>query len=127
MVTGTDLVEWQLQVAAGNRLPMLQGDLQLDGHAFEARIYAENPENQYSNISNCRFLPDTGPLIHLSTPEESSSLRVETGVRQGDAVSVYYDPMISKLVVRGRDRNEALRRLRKSLGEFEVFFVVFIT
>jgi 3-methylcrotonyl-CoA carboxylase alpha subunit len=67
-------------------------------------------------------LPDTGPLIHMSTPQESSLLRVETGVRQGDAVSVYYDPMISKLVVHGRDRNEALRRLRKSLGEFEVLF-----
>lgn len=70
-------------------------------------------------------MPDTGPLIHLSTPEESSCLRVETGVRQGDSVSVYYDPMISKLVVRGRDRNEALRLLRKSLGEFEVFFIEF--
>ena len=70
-------------------------------------------------------MPDTGPLLHLSTPLESSVLRVETGVRQGDAVSVYYDPMISKLVVRGRDRNEALRRLRKSLGEFEVFYIFF--
>ena len=67
-----------------------------------------------------RFLPDTGPLIHMSTPQESSFLRVETAVRQGDVVSVYYDPMISKLVVRGRDRNEALRRLKKSLEEFEV-------
>lgn len=112
MVTNTDLVEWQLEVAAGNPLPKQQDALALDGHAFEARIYAENPSNG--------FLPDTGPLLHLSTPAQSDSVRIETGVRQGDAVSVYYDPMISKLVVRGKDRNEALRVLRKALAEFEV-------
>ena len=112
MVTGTDLVEWQLEVAAGNPVPLTQSQLTLDGHAFEARIYAENPENG--------FLPDTGPLTHLSMPQESKTVRIETGVRQGDAVSVYYDPMISKLVVKGKDREEALRVLRKALGEFEV-------
>ncbi|KAL7753477.1 hypothetical protein RI367_001252 [Sorochytrium milnesiophthora] len=112
MITGTDLVEWQLEVAAGNRLPMLQDDLKILGHAFEARIYAENPDNG--------FLPDTGPLLHLRTPETSSNLRVETGVLQGDQVSVYYDPMIAKLVVRADDRNTALKKLRKALGEYEV-------
>ncbi|KAJ3048724.1 hypothetical protein HK097_010262 [Rhizophlyctis rosea] len=132
MVTGTDLVEWQLevgggvvmlasavlltkadlQVAAGNRLPKLQNDLKLSGHAFEARIYAENPAKG--------FLPDTGPLLHLLPPSPSDAVRIETGVRQGDEVSVHYDPMISKLVVRGDDRTEALRVLRKALGEFEV-------
>ena len=112
MVTRTDLVEWQLEVASGNPLPQRQEQLALDGHAFEARIYAENPRNN--------FLPDTGPLIHMTIPKESDSVRIETGVRQGDAVSVFYDPMISKLVVRGKDRSEALRVLRKALEEFEV-------
>ncbi|KAJ3178835.1 Methylcrotonoyl-CoA carboxylase subunit alpha, mitochondrial, partial [Irineochytrium annulatum] len=111
MVTNTDLVEWQLEVASGNRLPRLQADLVLDGHAFEARIYAENPDRG--------FLPDTGPLRHLSFPAASETVRVETGVRQGDEVSVHYDPMISKLVVKGENRTAALRVLRKALGEFE--------
>ncbi|KAJ3300670.1 Methylcrotonoyl-CoA carboxylase subunit alpha, mitochondrial [Borealophlyctis nickersoniae] len=112
MVTGTDLVEWQLEVAAGNPLPKTQQDLRLDGHAFEARIYAENPAKG--------FLPDTGPLLHLSTPAPSPAVRIETGVRPGDEVSVHYDPMISKLVVKAEDRVEALRVLRKALDEFEV-------
>ncbi|KAJ1957419.1 hypothetical protein GGI12_005032, partial [Dipsacomyces acuminosporus] len=112
MVTNTDLVDWQLQVAAGNRLPKLQDEIECTGHAFEARIYAENPDNG--------FLPDTGCLIHLSTPKPSSTVRVETGVEAGDAISVYYDPMIAKLVVRGEDRQAALRVLRKALDEYEV-------
>lgn len=112
MVTNTDLVQWQLEVAAGNRLPQLQDEIKCTGHAFEARIYAENPENG--------FLPDTGRLAHLSTPEPSADVRVETGVQTGDAISVYYDPMIAKLVVRGEDRKAALRVLRKALAEYEV-------
>ncbi|KAH6570365.1 hypothetical protein BASA61_009203 [Batrachochytrium salamandrivorans] len=112
MITGTDLVEWQLRVAAGHPLPKMQNELTLNGHAFEARIYAENPEKD--------FMPDTGRLVHLRTPEESASVRIETGVRQGDEVSVHYDPMISKLVVHAEDRTEALRVLRKALEEFEV-------
>ncbi|TPX65440.1 hypothetical protein CcCBS67573_g08120 [Chytriomyces confervae] len=112
MITNTDLVEWQLQVASGNRVPKVQDELSIDGWAFEARIYAENPDNN--------FLPDTGPLRHLSFPQASNVVRVETGVQQGDTVSVHYDPMISKLVVKGSDRTEALRVLRKALGEFEV-------
>jgi 3-methylcrotonyl-CoA carboxylase alpha subunit len=112
MITNTDLVEWQLRVAAGNRLPKLQDELKLRGHSFEARIYAENPERG--------FLPDTGKLVHMQTPEPSIDVRIETGVKEGDEVSVHYDPMISKLVVWSENRTEALRVLRKALGEFEV-------
>ncbi|KAJ2591268.1 hypothetical protein EV177_008908, partial [Coemansia sp. RSA 1804] len=112
MVTGTDLVQWQLEVAAGNPLPATQGQIRCTGHAFEARIYAENPDNG--------FLPDTGRLVHLQTPRPSSDVRVETGVQTGDAISVYYDPMIAKLVVRGDDRQAALRVLRKALDEYQV-------
>ncbi|KAJ2352711.1 hypothetical protein GGF43_003682, partial [Coemansia sp. RSA 2618] len=112
MVTNTDLVQWQLEVAAGNRLPRLQDEIECTGHAFEARIYAENPDTG--------FLPDTGRLIHLATPQPSADVRVETGVQAGDAISVYYDPMIAKLVVRGADRQAALRVLRKALAEYEV-------
>ncbi|KAJ2553330.1 Methylcrotonoyl-CoA carboxylase subunit alpha, mitochondrial, partial [Coemansia sp. RSA 1836] len=108
MVTGTDLVQWQLEVAAGNRLPQLQGDIACTGHAFEARIYAENPD--------AGFLPDTGRLVHVATPQPSADVRVETGVQAGDAISVHYDPMIAKLVVRGRDRAAALRVLRAALA-----------
>ncbi|KAK9768279.1 hypothetical protein K7432_001194 [Basidiobolus ranarum] len=112
MVTGTDLVHWQLEVAAGNKLPKTQEELKLTGHAFEARIYAENPAKG--------FVPDTGKLLHVRIPEPSDSVRIETGVGQGDAVSVHYDPMIAKLVVRGDDRTDALRVLRKALGEYEI-------
>ncbi|CAG8440549.1 3459_t:CDS:10 [Ambispora gerdemannii] len=112
MVTDTDLVQWQLEVAAGNKLPLMQNDLRLNGHAFEARIYAENPDTN--------FLPDAGPLIHLHTPQPSSTVRLETGFEQGDEISVHYDPMIAKLIVKGNDRTEALRILRKALNDYEV-------
>ncbi|KAJ2401838.1 hypothetical protein GGI23_001126 [Coemansia sp. RSA 2559] len=112
MVTNTDLVQWQLEVAAGNPLPASQDQIHCVGHAFEARIYAENPDNG--------FLPDTGHLVHLQTPVPSRDVRVETGVEAGDSISVYYDPMIAKLVVRGNDRRAALRVLRKALDEYQV-------
>jgi 3-methylcrotonyl-CoA carboxylase alpha subunit len=112
MITGQDLVEWQLQVAAGNPLPLTQQSIPLQGHAFEARIYAENPRNN--------FMPDAGTLLHLSTPAPSDSVRIEEGFRQGSAIEVYYDPLIAKLVVRGEDRTEALRVLRKALDEYRV-------
>ncbi|KAI9499591.1 carbamoyl-phosphate synthase L chain, ATP binding domain-containing protein [Zychaea mexicana] len=112
MVTNTDLVHWQLEVAAGNRLPMLQEELKLRGHAFEARIYAENPSNH--------FLPDTGTLFSVRTPQPSADLRVETGFIEGDQISVHYDPMIAKLVVRGEDRNDALRRFRRALEQYQI-------
>ncbi|BFM13375.1 acetyl/propionyl/methylcrotonyl-CoA carboxylase subunit alpha [Simiduia litorea] len=112
MITHQDLVEWQLRVAADEILPLTQDQLRIDGHAFEARIYAEDPDND--------FLPVTGTLSYLETPLESQYVRVETGVRQGDEVSVYYDPMIAKLVVWGRDRDSALRRLQQALSEYRI-------
>ncbi|EJC98821.1 uncharacterized protein FOMMEDRAFT_114069 [Fomitiporia mediterranea MF3/22] len=112
MITSQDLVEWQLEVASGNPLPMDQSQIPRIGHAFEARIYAENPRNN--------FLPDVGPLLHLSTPPPSASVRLEEGFLQGSNIELYYDPLISKLVVHGRDRTEALRVLRKALEEYRV-------
>ncbi|BCH33924.1 3-methylcrotonyl-CoA carboxylase subunit alpha [Mesorhizobium sp. L-8-10] len=115
MVTGIDLVEWQLRVAAGEKLPRGQSEIKLDGHAFEARIYAEDPARG--------FLPATGTLHHLRFPEAapaSAAMRIETGVRSGDAISPYYDPMIAKLVVHGRDRPSALKALDIALTETEI-------
>eukprot|EP01137_Pigoraptor_chileana_P009192 Opistho-2@57088 len=112
MVTGADLVELQLKIASGMPLPMKQSDIKLNGHAFEARIYAENPAKN--------FLPGTGPLVHLRTAEPSDTVRIETGVRQGDAVTVHYDPMIAKLVVWGPDRDSALLKLRNCLNQYEI-------
>ncbi|KAK0547271.1 hypothetical protein OC846_003258 [Tilletia horrida] len=111
-ITGQDLVEWQLEVTAGNRLPLLQEDLHRNGHAFEARIYAEN--------TRANFLPDVGLLQHVALPTTSSTVRVDTGFGSGDEISVHYDPMIAKLIVHGRDRAEALRVLRDALGQYEV-------
>ena len=99
-------------MASGNPLPLDQSQIPRLGHAFEARIYAENPRNN--------FLPDVGPLIHLSTPPTSTSVRLEEGFLQGSNIELYYDPLISKLVVHGRDRTEALRILRKALEEYQV-------
>lgn len=144
MVTGLDLVEWQLEVAAGNPLRLSQAEIPLVGHAFEARIYAENPRNN--------FLPDSGSLLYLSTPEPTTtfatpfppvqttasspsqaglspsghdtditpSLRIEQGFTQGAQIGVFYDPMIAKVVVHGRDRTEALRILRRALDDYHV-------
>ncbi|XP_074860537.1 methylcrotonoyl-CoA carboxylase subunit alpha, mitochondrial isoform X4 [Carettochelys insculpta] len=112
MITGTDLVEWQLRVAAGEKIPLMQEEIALRGHAFEARIYAEDPNNN--------FMPGAGPLLHLSTPPPDSFTRIETGVRQGDEVSVHYDPMIAKLVVWAEDRQAALRKLRYSLHQYNI-------
>ena len=112
MISGQDLVEWQLRVAAGGNLPLTQEQLQINGHAFEARIYAEDPDND--------FLPVTGMLSFLQTPETGDHVRIDTGVRQGDEVSVYYDPMIAKLIVWDEDRNRALARLTKALREYRI-------
>lgn len=112
MVTGTDLVHWQLLAASGETLPLKQEEIKLNGHSFEARIYAEDPNNS--------FMPGAGPLIFLNTPEASETVRIETGVRQGDEVSVHYDPMIAKLVVWGPDRDSALRKLRQCLSQYNV-------
>jgi 3-methylcrotonyl-CoA carboxylase alpha subunit len=112
MITGLDLVEWQLRVASGEPLPLSQQQLERRGHAFEARIYAEDPERD--------FLPATGRVKHLRVPAGNAHVRVDTGVRAGDEISVYYDPMIAKLIVWGADRLTALRRLRQALEEYEV-------
>ncbi|KAH8232657.1 hypothetical protein KR032_011338, partial [Drosophila birchii] len=112
MITGTDLVEWQIRIAAGEPLPLKQSQITRRGHAFEARIYAENPRGG--------FLPGAGPLRYLSTPQPSADVRVETGVREGDEVSVHYDPMIAKLVVWGENRSQALNSLIARLGEYHI-------
>lgn len=112
MITGQDLVEWQLRVADGEALPLPQDQIRINGHAMEARIYAEDPTND--------FLPASGTLTFLQAPEESEHVRVDTGVVQGDEVSVYYDPMIAKLIVWDEDRDKALQRLTKALAEYRI-------
>jgi 3-methylcrotonyl-CoA carboxylase alpha subunit len=112
MITGEDLVEWQLAVAAGGVLPKTQDELKIDGHAFEARLYAEDPARD--------FLPGTGRLHHLAFPEESRHVRIDAGVAAGDSVSVHYDPMLAKLIVWDRDRAGALAQLRSLLARCEV-------
>ncbi len=111
-ITGQDLVEWQLVVAAGGKMPLTQDELRIDGHAVEVRLYAEDPARN--------FLPSTGTLVHLKLPEEGAHVRVDTGVRQGDTVTPFYDPMIAKVIVHDRDRTSALRRMAALMGETEV-------
>ncbi|KAF2430831.1 3-methylcrotonyl-CoA carboxylase subunit alpha [Tothia fuscella] len=116
MVTGEDLVRWQLIVAEGGELPLTQEQVHERvkslGHAFEARIYAENPD--------MNFTPDSGTLLHMRTPPTSSTVRVDSGFISGDEVSSHYDPMIAKLIVRGPTRTAALQKLRAALEEYEV-------
>ena len=112
MITGQDLVEWQLRVAAGEALPLTQDQLRIHGHAIEARVYAEDPARD--------FLPSIGTLIHLRQPQDSAHVRVDTGVRQGDAITPNYDPMIAKLIVWDIDRAAAVQRLLGALAEYEV-------
>ncbi len=126
MVTGEDLVEWQLLVASGQPLPLAQEQLSLAGHAFEARVYAERPE--------AGFLPGSGTLHHLRTapafgdtyvPEEIRSTpagnanRLDSSVEEGSEVSVFYDPMLAKVIVRGPDRPSALQLLRRALAGWQ--------
>ena len=112
MISGQDLVEWQLRVASGEPLPCSQDQLTINGHAFEARIYAEDPERE--------FLPATGKIIQLQTPAETSHVRIDSGVIEGDEVSVFYDPMIAKLIVWDSDRERALQRLTDALSDYRV-------
>jgi 3-methylcrotonyl-CoA carboxylase alpha subunit len=111
-ITGQDLVEWQLLVAAGDKLPLKQDELRIDGHAVEVRLYAEDPARN--------FLPSTGTLVHLRLPEEDAHVRVDTGVRQGDTVTPFYDPMIAKVIVHDRDRASAMRRMAALMAATEV-------
>jgi 3-methylcrotonyl-CoA carboxylase alpha subunit len=115
MILGLDLVEWQLKVASGEPLPETSAQLRPWGHAIEARIYAEDPTRA--------FLPATGRLHHLRVPAGQAGVRVDTGVREGDQISVHYDPLIAKLIAHGADRQEALRRLRGALGNYEILGV----
>jgi 3-methylcrotonyl-CoA carboxylase alpha subunit len=122
MITGLDLVEWQLRVAAGHALPLAQHELRVTGHAIEARVYAENPARD--------FLPSTGTLHYLRTPAavqftvgdgtQPAAVRIDSGIRERDTISPYYDPMIAKLIVWGQDRTQALARMTQALREFEV-------
>ncbi len=112
MITGFDLVEWQLRVAAGEMLPAIQGSITLSGHAIEARLYAEDPARD--------FAPSIGRIARLRLPPTGDGVRVDTGVREGDSVSVHYDAMVAKLICHGRDRADAIGRLRLALGACEI-------
>lgn len=112
MITGLDLVEWQLRVAAGEPLPCSQSALTLHGHAIEARVYAEDPERG--------FLPATGKLRRLSPPQAGTGVRIDSGVAEGDSITPFYDPMIAKLIVWAEDRDAALARLDRALADWRV-------
>ena len=112
MITGQDLVEWQLRVVSGEALPLTQDAITIDGHAVEVRLYAEDPNKQ--------FFPSTGTLKEFWMPEESDGIRIDAGVRQGDEISIYYDPMIAKLIAWGDTRDAARQQLIKALGDVEV-------
>ena len=112
LVTGLDLVEWQLRVAASEALPLAQDDIRQQGHAIEVRLYAEDPE--------AGFLPGSGRLERLALPEASPGVRIDAGVVEGDTVTIFYDPMIAKLIVHGADRMEALARLRDALARCDI-------
>jgi acetyl/propionyl-CoA carboxylase alpha subunit len=111
MVTGLDLVRLQLEIAAGDKLPFRQEEMVRHGHAIECRVYAEDPENN--------FLPSIGRLTHLQRPS-GYGIREDSGVNEGDEISIYYDPMIAKLIAWGADRGEAICRMRRALGEYEI-------
>jgi 3-methylcrotonyl-CoA carboxylase alpha subunit len=111
-ITGLDLVEWQFRVAAGEKLPATWSDLSMHGHAIEARIYAEDPAHD--------FLPSIGTVTHLVMPEPGPNVRIDAGVRRGDAVTIHYDPMLAKLIVWDVDRVSAVRRLRRALASIAI-------
>jgi 3-methylcrotonyl-CoA carboxylase alpha subunit len=112
MVTGLDLVEWQLRVAAGEPLPLVQDAVHRNGHAIEVRLYAEDPAHD--------FLPGSGRLESLRLPAPDKHVRIDSGVIEGDTVSIFYDPMIAKLIVWDQDRPHALTRLRDALATCEI-------
>ncbi len=112
MITGQDLVEWQLRVAAGEPLPLEQSQIEKTGHAFEARIYAETPAKD--------FMPAAGQIKFLSLPAGGQGLRIDTGVREGDMIGINYDPMIAKLIVHAEDRGAALKKLALALRHYRI-------
>ncbi|WP_105265220.1 acetyl/propionyl/methylcrotonyl-CoA carboxylase subunit alpha [Pseudoalteromonas sp. T1lg76] len=107
MVTGVDLVQWQIATAGGDTLPLTQEQVEITGHSFEARLYAEDPSEQ--------FMPSSGRLTHLRFPEQNANVRIDTGVTCGDEISSFYDPMVAKLIVKGDNRAQALSLLERSL------------
>jgi len=111
MVTGLDLVRLQLEIAAGGKLPFTQEQITRRGHAIECRVYAEDPENN--------FLPSIGKLKYLQRPG-GNGVREDSGVGEGDEISIYYDPMIAKLITWGASRDEAICRMRRALNEYEI-------
>ncbi|WEI14082.1 acetyl/propionyl/methylcrotonyl-CoA carboxylase subunit alpha [Acinetobacter soli] len=112
MITGEDLVEWQLRVAYGEPLPKLQHELQIHGHALEARIYAEEPDKG--------FLPAIGKIDYLRYPTQNQYVRVDSGIVEGDEITTFYDPMIAKLIVWGKNREAALIQMQHALSQFHV-------
>ena len=112
MITGVDLVEWQLRVAYGEPLPKQQDQLKINGHAIEARVYAEEPEKGY--------LPAIGQISYLHYPEQNQNVRIDSGIIQGDEITTFYDPMIAKLIVWGENRQAALVQMQHALGQFYV-------
>ncbi|MEW5307579.1 MAG: hypothetical protein WDW36_009967 [Sanguina aurantia] len=112
MTLGLDLVEWQLRVAAGEPLPLRQEQIHAQGHAIEVRLYAEDPDQN--------FLPASGKLQTLRLPAPSDNVRLDGGVIEGDTVSIFYDPMIAKLIVFDANRSQALQRLRDALAQCEI-------
>ena len=115
LITGLDLVHWQLLVASGEALPLSQSEIGLNGHAFEARIYAEAPDRD--------FMPATGQIRYLAEPETSNGVRIDTGVRAGDDIGINYDPMIAKLIVHADDRLSALSKMKSTLREYQILGV----
>ncbi|PIY68073.1 acetyl-CoA carboxylase biotin carboxylase subunit, partial [Shewanella sp. CG_4_10_14_0_8_um_filter_42_13] len=112
MVTGQDLVKWQLLVASGGELPLSQDEVRIHGHSFEVRIYAEDPQNE--------FLPASGKLNFLREPEQNRHVRIDSGIRENDIISNFYDPMIAKLIVWDESRPRALQRLVHALESYQI-------
>jgi len=112
MITGQDLVKWQLLVASGQLLPLTQDEIPLDGHSIEVRVYAEDPDNN--------FLPATGKLTYLRQPDANRHVRIDTGVVENDEVSPFYDPMIAKLIVWDESRDRAIARMRRALDDYRI-------
>ncbi|MDE0470542.1 MAG: acetyl-CoA carboxylase biotin carboxylase subunit [Ekhidna sp.] len=114
LITGVDLVKEQIKIAAGEQLPFNQDDLHINGHSLEVRVYAEDPKNN--------FLPDTGSLTKYIRPQ-GAGIRVDDGYEEGLDVSIFYDPMIAKLITHGKDRNEAIERMKRAIQEYQIIGV----
>lgn len=112
MITGQDLVQWQVDVASGKPLPCTQAEIRCHGHSIESRICAEDGDNN--------FMPSIGPLQLVSTPRLDETVRLDAGIHSSDEISVYYDPMFAKLIVWGRDRAEAIRKMEQALDELRI-------